>query len=139
MTRIAPADLTPEWQELLEAARAARERAYAPYSGFRVGAAVRAANGQVYSGCNIENAVYGLTICAERAAIFCAVADGQRDLKALALVTDTLSTPCGSCRQVMVEFAPGLPVLISDTADHYWLTTAQALLPHSFTAEDLER
>ena len=95
-------------QQLLDQARRARETAYAPYSNFKVGAAVLTAAGEIFSGCNIENASLGATICAERVAILTAVAAGHRDLTALAVVADTPDpvAPCGLCRQVLAEFSP---------------------------------
>jgi cytidine deaminase len=126
-------DLAPEWRALLAAAREARQRAHAPYSRFQVGAAVRGASGRVFGGCNIENASYGLTVCAERVAVWQAVAAGEQRLSALVVVTADGSTPCGACRQVLHEFAAGeLPVLIADTAGGGWFTTLAALLPHPF-------
>ncbi len=92
--------------ELVSAARAAREKAYAPYSRYQVGAAVQTVEGRVFTGCNIENASYGLSICAERTAIFAAVAAGAREITAVALVTADGGTPCGACRQVLAEFLP---------------------------------
>ena len=98
--------LTLEQAALVAAARAVRERAYAPYSSFKVGAAVRAANGELFVGCNVENASYGATICAERNAILAMVAAGQRSIASIAVFTDaeTLAMPCGLCRQVISEF-----------------------------------
>ena len=125
--------LSADWQELLAAATAARAAAYVPYSRFAVGAAVRTGDGRIFSGANIENAAYGLTACAERVAIWKAVSEGHQDLAALALVTETGSSPCGSCRQVMGEFARELPVLIADTAGNAWLTSLAELLPLSFS------
>ncbi len=112
--------LTKEEQEkLLDAAQAARENSYSPYSKFKVGAAVLTSDGSIFTGTNIENASYGLTVCAERNAIFAAVGAGKRNIRALALVTQKLpgldfNSPCGACRQVMSEFiAPDAPVLIA--------------------------
>ena len=98
--------LTPDLEALVAAARAVRERAYAPYSSFSVGAALRAENGEIFVGCNVENASYGATICAERSAILAMVAAGQRTIFSLAVFTDadTLAMPCGMCRQVISEF-----------------------------------
>jgi cytidine deaminase len=129
---IAVQTLSPAWRELLDAASQARERAYAPYSRFAVGAAVRAAGGKVYTGSNVENASSGLTVCAERVAIWQAVAAGEREFAALAVITEPGATPCGACRQVMIEFAAGLPILVADTAGHAWLTDLQTLLPDAF-------
>src|SRR6478672_12256245 len=100
--------------ELVQAAIDVREKAYARYSNFLVGAAILAADGRIYSGCNVENASYGLTICAERAAVFNAVAAGQRQFELLAIATAGGASPCGACRQVLAEFAPELPILLVD-------------------------
>jgi cytidine deaminase len=105
---------TPEETALYEAARAARERAYAPYSSFPVGAALLLDDGRVVSGANIENASFGLTVCAERTAVFTAAFDGARSFAAIAVAGhDGLATllPCGGCRQVLSEFAPSIPVV----------------------------
>ncbi|MDR7544060.1 MAG: cytidine deaminase [Armatimonadota bacterium] len=97
---------------LVRAARAARRRAYAPYSGFKVGAAVLTASGAVVPGCNVENASYGLSVCAERAAIHRAIAEGHRDLVAVAVTSGrTAAMPCGACRQVMAEFGVGAVIV----------------------------
>ncbi len=129
---IAQEALAPEWRALLEAAKEARERAYAPYSHFPVGAAVRTREGRIYAGCNVENASSGLTVCAERVAIWNAVAHGEQEFVALAVVTGPGSTPCGACRQVMSEFAEDLPILVADLAGHAWFTSLRALLPDPF-------
>lgn len=121
---------------LVMAARDAREQAYAPYSGFKVGAVVLTAANRLFLGCNVENASYGLTICAERTALVAAIADGCRDLKALAVVadTDTPVSPCGACRQVMVELGGrGLIVIRANLRGELTTTTAGGLLPESFS------
>ena len=120
-------------KELLEAALAARERAYAPYSKFLVGAAVRAESGKIYTGCNIENASYGLTVCAERNALFSAVGAGERKFTALCVVGDTEEpiSPCGACRQVMAEFKVPCIILANLKGDVKEYTLGE-LLPLSF-------
>jgi cytidine deaminase len=101
---------------LIQAALQVREQAYAKYSRFAVGAALLAADGRVFVGCNVENVSYGLTICAERSAVFAAVAAGQRQFNLLAIASEGGVTPCGACRQVLAEFAPELPILLIDVA-----------------------
>ena len=121
-------------QELLNAALSARERAYAPYSKFLVGAAVLAKSGKIYTGCNIENASYGLTVCAERNALFSAVGAGEREFTALCVVGDTEEpiSPCGACRQVMAEFKVPRIILANLKGDvkEY---TLEELLPYGFS------
>jgi cytidine deaminase len=128
-------------QQLLDQARRAREHAYAPYSHFTVGAAVLTAAGEIYSGGNIENASLGATICAERVAIFAAVAAGYSDLTALAIVADTPEpvAPCGLCRQVLAEFNPDCPVLMANTAGRWRLANLNELLPLAFQLPSTER
>lgn len=96
---------------LLNAAASAASNAYVPYSGFQVGAAILTTSGKIYTGCNVENASYGLTNCAERCALFKAVSEGEREFEALALCAEGAATPCGACRQVLHEFAPELLVI----------------------------
>ncbi len=119
---------------LLRAARAARRGAYAPYSGFRVGAAVRA-RGRIFAAANVENASYGLTACAERNAVAAAVSAGARRLEAVAVASGTRppTPPCGACLQVLAEFAgPRLPVLLAGSGGAQVETTLGALLPRAF-------
>jgi cytidine deaminase len=122
----------PELHALVAAAVAARERAYAPYSHFAVGAALRAADGAIYVGCNVENASYGLTICAERNAVAHAVASGAREFGAIAVVTENGVTPCGACRQVLAEFGPAMTVIVADTRGNRRVYTIAELLPDAF-------
>ena len=124
---------------LLKAAVAAAARAYAPYSGFPVGAALLTESGEVITGCNVENASYGLTMCAERVAVFRAVAEGHRKFTAIALSVPGGGAPCGACRQVLNEFNPDLTVLIGDENGtlHHELTLSD-LLPHSFGPDSLK-
>lgn len=119
---------------LVELAKKARRHAYAPYSGFAVGAAVLAADGRVFSGCNIENASYGLTNCAERTAIFSAVAAGARELAALAVVAegDLPCSPCGACRQVIAEFAVER-IILANLTGKMQVVTKEELLPFAFS------
>jgi cytidine deaminase len=124
---------------LARAAIRARRKAYAPYSRFRVGAAVQA-DGRVFTGCNVENASYGATLCAERVAVTTAVAAGARRLEAVAVATGTSPStpPCGMCLQVLSEFAgPDLPVLLVGAGGSREETTLGALLPHAFTKKFL--
>src|SRR5512145_1713159 len=128
------APIRPDPEQLIAAAHEAYQHAYAPYSNYHVGAAVLCDDGRIFSGCNVENAVYPLCICAERVAIATAVAAGARRIVALAVVTRNGGTPCGSCRQVMREFgAPAMPVFIADAAGHHRVCTLGDLLPDSFS------
>lgn len=124
---------------LAAAASSVREHAYAPASRFRVGAAVLGDDGRVFVGCNVENASYGLTICAERAAVCAAVAAGVRVLRAVAVATDLAepASPCGACRQVLAEFGPDLEVLLVGRDGRQRTTTLAALLPAPFTFADV--
>ncbi len=127
--------MNERWQELIEAACAARERAYAPYSRFRVGAALLGAGGRIHTGGNVENASYGLSMCAERCAVGRALAEGERRLVAVAICTGTSepTPPCGACRQVLLEFGgPELVVLLAIPGGRVEETTLGALLPHPF-------
>ncbi len=126
-----------EWRKLLKQAIEARERAYAPYSHYRVGAALLTSSGKVYKGCNVENAAYSPSMCAERTAIFKAVSEGDRSFAAIAIATADGGSPCGVCRQVMREFAPDLVVIVGDTAGNYRVFELPDLLPDSFGPENL--
>jgi cytidine deaminase len=127
-------------QELTTAAQQAREQAYARYSGFPVGAALLGRSGKVYTGANVENASYPLTICAERVAVAKAVSAGEREFEAIAVVTATGATPCGACRQVLREFAGSegkLRVIVADLDGNSTTFTIEELLPHGFTPDQL--
>jgi len=126
-----------EDREMVRLAQAARENAYAPYSHYDVGAALLTASGQVFTGCNVENAVYPMTLCAERTAIVKAVSEGQREFVAITIATRNGGSPCGACRQVMREFAPHLRILLADDAGHVRQFTLDQLLPESFGPESL--
>jgi len=129
--------VTKTAEELIEAARRVRQRAYVPYSHFAVGAALLGCSGKVYEGCNVENVSYGLTICAERTAVFKAVSEGEREFQALAVVTSTGGSPCGACRQVLAEFNVQMAVHVADVEGHYRTFTVAELLPEAFLPEDL--
>lgn len=130
---------TPDYQALVQAASKARERAYAPYSRFAVGAAALSATGHVFPGCNVENAAYPATVCAERVALLNAYAAGEREIVALAIVTDTPepASPCGTCRQVIRELATNCVVVLANTRGAQHTTTPDALLPGAFTPASL--
>jgi len=129
----------PDWKKLVDAARDAQERAYAPYSNFRVGAALVGESGEVYLGCNVENASFGMTMCAEQGAISAAVVAGEQKFTHMALITDSPNpeSPCGACRQVLTEFAPELEILsVSRTGvEQRW--NMNELLPMAFTPKSL--
>jgi len=125
-------------EELLMAAREAQGCAYAPYSNFAVGAAVLLSDGAIYKGCNVENASYGLTVCAERIAVFNAVSDGRIDIAAIAVVTSApkLCKPCGACRQVIAEFSQAdnpIVIVSASLSGEYEIQTITELLPDTFT------
>jgi cytidine deaminase len=126
-------------ERLLSAASAARANAWAPYSGFAVGAAVVDGDGHIHVGCNVENASYGLTVCAERNAVAAAVATGRRDLEGLVVVTPTSppATPCGACRQVMAEFGD-FPVILANPEGERRVSSTVDLLPQAFSSKFLE-
>ncbi len=127
------------WQDLVKAAIEAREYAYAPYSNYKVGAALLTPAGTIYRGCNVENAAYTPTNCAERTAIFKAVSEGVTEYTAIAVVTADGGPPCGVCLQVMREFAPHLTVVIGNLDGEYQVFKLDDLLPQSFGPENLRR
>lgn len=124
---------------LIEAAKQARENAHAPYSNFRVGAALRSTSGRIFAGCNVENATYGLTMCAERVAIFKAVSEGERGFSAIAVVTDTevLTPPCGACRQLIWEFCGDIPVSMTNLNGKMEVIQMRDLFPRPFDDSNL--
>ncbi len=126
---------------LLIAATAARNKAYAPFSNFRVGAAVETPDGQIITGSNIEMAAYGLTMCAERVAIFKAISDGQRKFKRIAVVTDSpqICTPCGACRQAIWELCGDIEVLLRNLKGDQYVISANELIPYAFDATTLAK
>ncbi len=126
-------------KKLIKEALKAQKIAYVPYSGFRVGAAVLTEDGEIFSGCNIEIASYSPTICAERTAIFKAISEGNRKIKAIAVVGDSDFTyPCGVCRQVIREFGKDAIIIIANSEEDYKKYTLEELLPYSFGPEDLK-
>ena len=127
-------------QDLIGRALAVRQWAYAPYSHYHVGAALLASSGKFYDGCNVENAAYGSSICAERTALVKAVSEGERQFEAVAVVTGNGGSPCGSCRQMLAEFGLDLKVLLLDGEGTVVReTTLRDLLPDAFTPESLRR
>ena len=121
---------------LADAALAARENAHAPYSHFRVGAALEDATGRVHSGCNVENATYGLTLCAERVAVFKAISEGARTFRRIAIAadTDTLTPPCGACRQILWEFCGDIEILLVNPRGKSETVQLKDLFPRAFDA-----
>jgi len=130
------AELSPALARLVESARGARAHAYAPYSKFRVGAALETASGRVFTGVNVENASYGATVCAERSAVFTMIGAGERDIARIAVYTEgpELAMPCGMCRQVLFEHGPNAEVVVAGLTEAR-TTTLRALLPEPFVFE----
>ncbi len=130
-----------EIKKMLRMAAEAMEKAYAPYSDFRVGACLKASSGAYYLGCNIENAAYTPTVCAERSAMFKAIYEGERQFEGIAIISDSLNytSPCGVCRQVLAEFCdPDMPVICADRDGNYKMLELCELIPMAFTKEDME-
>ena len=124
-------------KELLQAAIEVRQRAYAPYSNYLVGAAILVDNGRIFTGVNVENASYGLTNCAERTAVFKAVSEGYKTIYAVVVATENAGSPCGACRQVLAEFAGDVPVWLVDASGNGRETTLYTLFPDHFGPEHL--
>lgn len=126
----------PEYDPLIAAAKHARENAHAKFSNFKVGAALLATSGKIYGGCNVENATYGLTVCAERVAILKAISEGERKFDAIAVVadTDTLTPPCGACRQLIWEFCGDVPVILANLKGNTETVPMHTLFPKPFDA-----
>jgi cytidine deaminase len=127
-------------QELIDAATAVRENAYAPFSDFRVGAALETEDGEIIDGCNVESASYGLTVCAERVAIWKAISQGKRKIKHIAVVADTeeLTPPCGVCRQIIWEFGGDIPVILANLKGKTEVVRMKDLLPRAFDTKFLK-
>ena len=128
-------------KNLIEKATEARENAHAPFSNFKVGAALLTESGEIFTGCNVENASYGLTMCAERVAIFKAISEGKKDFTQLAVVADTdnLTSPCGACRQIIWEFCGDIPVILANLSGETEKFQMSELLPKAFDAKFLEK
>ncbi len=129
----------PDYDALISVAKRARENAHAKFSNFKVGAALRTPSGKIFGGCNVENATYGLTICAERVAIFKAISEGERRFDAIAVVTDTeaLTPPCGACRQLIWEFCGDVPVILSNLKGKTETIPMRTLFPKPFDSSNL--
>jgi cytidine deaminase len=127
-------------QELIDAAKAVRENSYAPFSDFRVGAAIEMEDGSIIAGCNVESASYGLTVCAERVAIWKAISEGKHKIKHLAVVADTeeLTPPCGVCRQIIWEFGGNVPVTLANLNGKRETVEMKDLLPRAFDTKFLK-
>jgi cytidine deaminase len=129
----------PDYDSLIATAKQVRENAHAKFSNFKVGAALLSSSGKIYGGCNVENATYGLTICAERVAIFKAISEGERRFTAIAVVTDTgaLTPPCGACRQLIWEFCGDVPVVMANLHGKTETIPMSQLFPKPFDSSNL--
>jgi cytidine deaminase len=129
------------YSTLSKRALAARKHSYSPYSKFRVGAALLTQSGKVFTGCNIENSSYGLTICAERTALFKAISEGQTKFKAIAIASDEngFTPPCGACRQVIIDLAGDIDIILTKKNGETQVMSMKELLPHAFTKKNLDR
>jgi len=128
-----------EYEKLIQEAEKARKKAYTPYSKFKVGAAILCDDGKIFSGCNIENASFGLTLCAERVAIFKAISEGSTKFKAIAVIGNTNKpcSPCGACRQVISEFGEDIPLIMTNLKGEVRIKKIKELLPEAFGKNDL--
>lgn len=133
--------MTEQYQKLTLAANKVKQNAYAPYSKFRVGAAILTRNGHIYTGCNVENSSFGLTVCAERIAIFNAIADGARNFKAIVVVSDAadFTPPCGACRQVLIDLAGNIDFVMVNSRNQLKKVKLESLLPLSFTRRNIHK
>jgi cytidine deaminase len=129
------------YKQLAKRAKAAQKHSFSPYSRFRVGAALLSGSGKIYTGCNIENSSFGLTMCAERTAIFKAISEGERQFTAIAVATDEdrFVSPCGACRQVLMDLAGDIDCILTDKVGAIKVLKMRELLPYPFTSEDLFR
>ena len=132
--------MNKELEKLVKSAKDVREKAYAPFSNFKVGAAVWTKGGKIYTGCNVESASYGLTVCAERVAIWKAVSEGETEFKSIAVVADTeeLTPPCGVCRQIIWEFCGDVPVIFANLKGKTETLQMSELLPRAFDTKFLK-
>ena len=130
-----------DYKKLLQNALQAKKRAYAPYSNFRVGSAVLTKTGKIFSGCNIETSSYSLTICAERTALFKAISEGEKSFQAIAIVSDEkgFTTPCGACRQVILDLAGDIDIILMSKTGKTKIYKSSAMLPHAFGPKNLKQ
>ncbi len=133
--------MAKRYQELVKIAQAVKQRAHAPYSKFPVGAALLASNRRIYTGCNIEISSYGLTICAERTAIFKAISEGERNFKAIAVITNDpkITPPCGACRQVLWDLAGNIDIIMANNKGKSKVVKLKELIPYAFDSKNLQR
>lgn len=131
--------MNEKYKKLIGEAEKARKKAYTPYSKFKVGAAILTSEGRIFSGCNIENASFGLTICAERVAVFKAISKGFKKFEAIAIIADTLRPcyPCGACRQVILEFGEDITLVMANLKGDIKINKIKELLPEAFNKNDL--
>ena len=130
-----------EFQELVKAALKVKHNSYSPFSNFRVGAALLSKDGRIFTGCNIENSSYGLTICAERVAIFNAISSGASEFSAIAIISDSfdITPPCGACRQVLSDLARDIDIIMLDNKKRNKILKLSSLLPYAFTGKNMKR